>query len=50
VQTETDQFLSMVAELAALGVTEVQLTPEGNPVDFVERLAERILPKVAEIG
>ena len=50
VQTETDQFLTMVAELAALGVTEVQLTPEGNPVDFVERLAERILPKVAEIG
>ena len=50
VQTETDQFLSMLEELAALGVTEVQLTPEGNPVDYVERLAERILPKVAEIG
>ncbi|WP_370080395.1 LLM class F420-dependent oxidoreductase [Streptacidiphilus sp. MAP12-16] len=50
VLTQTDEFLAELAQLAALGVTEVQLTPEGHPAQYVEKLAQRIIPEAAEIS
>ncbi|WP_035846932.1 LLM class F420-dependent oxidoreductase [Kitasatospora azatica] len=45
-----DEFLAELARLAELGVTEVQVTPSGHPAEFVEQLAQRILPAAAGIG
>ena len=47
---DVDAFLAEVAEYAALGVTEVQVTPDRHPVEFTQRIAEEVLPKLADIG
>jgi len=47
---DPDGFLTDVAAYAALGVTEVGVAPDRHPREFVEALAERVLPRVAEIG
>jgi len=47
---DVEAFLSDVREYAALGVVEVQAMPDRHPVEFVQELAERVLPKLAEIG
>ncbi|TYC02414.1 LLM class F420-dependent oxidoreductase [Micromonospora sp. WP24] len=43
---DPDAFLAAVQEYAALGVAEVQVTPDRHPVEF----AERIAPRLADIG
>lgn len=50
VLTRTDEFLAELAQFAELGVTEVQLAPDGHPVEYVEKLAQRILPEAAAVG
>ena len=50
VLADVDAFLSEVDAYAALGVTEVRLMPDRHPVEFVEQLAERVLPRLSEIG
>ena len=50
VSAHTDELLAELALFAELGVTEIQLTPDGHPVEFVEKLAQRILPAAAQIG
>jgi hypothetical protein len=47
---DVNAFLAEVADYAALGVTEVQTMPDRHPVEFAHELAERVAPKVAEIG
>jgi F420-dependent oxidoreductase-like protein len=47
---ETEAFLDDLREYGALGVTEVMVMPDRNPVEFATGLAERVLPRVAEIG
>ncbi|GGK40339.1 LLM class F420-dependent oxidoreductase [Pilimelia terevasa] len=47
---DVDAFLADVEAYAALGVTEVQVLPQGDPVAFVERLAARVVGRVAAIG
>ncbi|MFG1953895.1 LLM class F420-dependent oxidoreductase [Micromonospora sp. NPDC048830] len=47
---DPDAFLAEVAEYAALGVTEVQTMPDRHPVEFTQQLAERVVPRLAEIG
>jgi F420-dependent oxidoreductase-like protein len=47
---DLDAFLAEVEEYAALGVTEVQVMPDRNPVEFTERIAEQALPRLASIG
>jgi F420-dependent oxidoreductase-like protein len=47
---DVDAFVAEVREYAALGVTEVQTMPTGHPVEFAEQLAERVLPRLADIG
>ncbi len=47
---DVDAFVAEVAEYAALGVTEVQIMPQGHPVEFAEQLAERrVAERLAEI-
>jgi F420-dependent oxidoreductase-like protein len=50
VLADVDAFLAEVAAYAALGVSEVALMPDRHPVEYVEQLAERVLPRLAEIG
>ncbi|MFY1701260.1 LLM class F420-dependent oxidoreductase [Micromonospora sp. WMMA1923] len=47
---DVDAFLADVAEYAKLGVTEVQVVPDRHPVEFTERLADQVLPRLADIG
>ncbi|MDG4831529.1 LLM class F420-dependent oxidoreductase [Solwaraspora sp. WMMD1047] len=47
---DVDAFVAEVREYAALGVTEVQTMPTGHPVEFAEQLAERVVPRLADIG
>ncbi|KWV31371.1 LLM class F420-dependent oxidoreductase [Micromonospora rifamycinica] len=46
---DVDGFLAEVAEYAALGVSEVQVTPDRHPVEFTRRVATEVLPKLATI-
>ena len=43
-------WLDAVAEYAALGVTEVETMPDRHPVEFAERLAEQVMPRLSAIG
>ncbi|MEU1607630.1 LLM class F420-dependent oxidoreductase [Micromonospora matsumotoense] len=47
---DVDGFLAEVAGYAALGVTEVQVTPDRHPVEFTRRVAAEVLPKLTTIG
>jgi F420-dependent oxidoreductase-like protein len=45
---DIDGFVSSVRDYAALGVTEIQLMPDRNPVEYTEMVAERVLPRLDE--
>jgi F420-dependent oxidoreductase-like protein len=47
---DVDAFIAAAGEYAALGVTELEAMPDRHPVQFAEQLAERVLPRLAEIG
>jgi F420-dependent oxidoreductase-like protein len=47
---ETDAFLADVEQYAALGVSELQVMPDRNPVEFAEQLAQRVLPRLPGSG
>jgi F420-dependent oxidoreductase-like protein len=47
---DVDGFLAAAAEYAALGVTELEVMPDRHPVEFAEQIAEKVLPRVADIG
>jgi F420-dependent oxidoreductase-like protein len=47
---DVDGFLTDASACAKLGVTELQFMPDRHPVEFTEQVAERILPRLAEIG
>ncbi|WP_410817283.1 LLM class F420-dependent oxidoreductase [Micromonospora sp. 050-3] len=47
---DTDAFLAEVSEYAALGVGEVQVTPDRHPVEFAQRLGDEVLPRLADVG
>jgi F420-dependent oxidoreductase-like protein len=47
---DTDAFLAEMERYARLGVDHVQLAPPASdPAGFVERLGERVIPRLAEI-
>ncbi|MGF1430412.1 LLM class F420-dependent oxidoreductase [Kitasatospora sp. LaBMicrA B282] len=52
VLTELDTFLAEAEQLAALGVTELQVTADQgqHPAEFAEQVVERLVPRLAEIG
>ena len=47
--TDTGAFLAEVDAYSALGVTEVQIMPSGHPVEYMRQVAERVLPRLADI-
>jgi F420-dependent oxidoreductase-like protein len=47
---DVDAFVAEVEEYAKLGVTEVQTMPDRHPVEFATGLAERVAPRLAEVG
>jgi F420-dependent oxidoreductase-like protein len=47
---DVDAFLAAAAEYAALGVTEIAVMPDRHPVEFAHQIAERLVPRLAEIG
>lgn len=50
VLADVDAWLADVTAYARLGVTEVGTMPDRDPVEFTERLAEQVLPRLADIG
>jgi F420-dependent oxidoreductase-like protein len=46
---DVDAWLGFVEQLAALGITEVQVMPDRNPVEFVTELAANVVPRLAAI-
>jgi probable F420-dependent oxidoreductase len=50
VLADVDAFVAAASQYAALGVTEIETMPDRHPVEFAERLAERVLPRLAEVG
>jgi F420-dependent oxidoreductase-like protein len=47
---DVDAFIAAAGEYAALGVTEIQTMPDRHPVQFAEQLAERVLPRLNDVG
>jgi F420-dependent oxidoreductase-like protein len=47
---DVDAFIAAARQYAALGVTEMQVMPDRHPVEFTEQIAERVLPRLADIG
>jgi F420-dependent oxidoreductase-like protein len=47
---DLDAFVAAAGEYAALGVTEIEVMPDRHPVEFAEQLAEKVLPRLAEVG
>ena len=50
VLADVDGFIAAAAEYAALGVTEMETMPDRHPVEFAEQIAERVQPRLAELG
>jgi F420-dependent oxidoreductase-like protein len=44
---DVDGFVAAAAEYAALGVSELEVMPDRHPVEFAERFADQVLPRVA---
>ena len=44
---DVDAFIAEMAGFARLGVSTVDLIPTGDPVAFVERVGQEIIPRVA---
>jgi F420-dependent oxidoreductase-like protein len=47
---DVDAFIAAAAEYAALGVSELALMPDRHPVEFVDQVAEKVVPRLADLG
>ena len=47
---DVDAFHADVAGYAELGVAEIELMRDRHPVPFVQQVAEKIAPRITEIG
>ncbi len=47
---DVDAFIAAASDYAALGVTEIETMPDRHPVEFAEQIAERILPRLGDVG
>jgi F420-dependent oxidoreductase-like protein len=47
---DVDAFVADVEAYAALGVSEIQVMPDRHPVEYAERLAENVVPRLAKLG
>jgi F420-dependent oxidoreductase-like protein len=48
--SDLDAFAKEMGEYAALGVHEVDLMPEGDPVGYATEVCDRIVPMLADLG
>jgi F420-dependent oxidoreductase-like protein len=49
--TDPDGFVAAMEQYAALGISQVQVVPSTpDPVGYVERLAETVLPRLKQLG
>ena len=46
----TDRFLADAEQYATLGITELEVMPDRDPVEFATQLVERISPRLDAIG
>jgi F420-dependent oxidoreductase-like protein len=46
----TDRFLADAEHYAKLGISELEVMPDRNPVEFATALAERVVPQLDAIG
>jgi F420-dependent oxidoreductase-like protein len=46
----TDQFLADAQRYAKLGISELEVMPDRNPVEFATELSERVVPRLNAIG
>jgi F420-dependent oxidoreductase-like protein len=46
----TDQFLADAQQYAGLGLSELEVMPDRNPVEFATALAERVIARLHAIG
>jgi F420-dependent oxidoreductase-like protein len=46
----TDQFLADAEHYARLGIGELEVMPDRNPVEFATRLAEQVVPRLNTVG
>lgn len=46
---DVDEFLKAAERYAALGVSEVQTMPDRHPVEFANGVAEKVMPRLADI-
>ncbi|MEY9846630.1 LLM class F420-dependent oxidoreductase [Streptacidiphilus sp. MAP5-3] len=47
---DPDAFLAEAEAYARLGISEIQLTPDRDPVTFTEQVGQTLLPRVAALG
>jgi F420-dependent oxidoreductase-like protein len=50
VLADVDAFVAEAEQYAALGVSEMETMPDRHPVSYAEQLAERVVPRLAEVG
>jgi F420-dependent oxidoreductase-like protein len=48
--SDVDGFLADAAAYAALGVRELDVMPDRHPVEFTEQLAEKVVPRLADLS
>jgi F420-dependent oxidoreductase-like protein len=46
---DVDGFVAAAGRYAALGVSELQVMPDRHPVEFATQVAERVLPRLADL-
>jgi F420-dependent oxidoreductase-like protein len=47
---DVDGFVAAAADYARLGVTELQVMPDRHPVEYALEIAEKVAPRIADIG
>ena len=50
VLADIDAFVAAAGEYAALGVTEIETMPDRHPVEYAEQIAERVVPRLRDVG
>jgi F420-dependent oxidoreductase-like protein len=50
VLADVDAFVAAAGEYAALGVTEIETMPDRHPVEYAEQIAERVMPRLRDVG
>ena len=47
---DVDAFVADVKAYAALGIDEIMVMPDRHPVEYAEQVAERVVPRLTDLG